>query len=67
MFWCWYCKKTLPPQSRGRPRRYCANACKQRAYRRRRATLVQVMRNTGMGEYVPQRWADYRSPFPRAD
>jgi hypothetical protein len=32
---CGYCRKTFIPSSTGRAPRYCGNACRQAAYRRR--------------------------------
>ena len=53
-----------PPRRVGRRRRYCGPDCRQRAYRRRRAAKVAVMRSAGMGGYVGLLWADYRARFP---
>ena len=36
---CWWCRRVLPEQgSVGRPRQYCGQACRQRAYEQRSAT-----------------------------
>ena len=61
---CRHCGRLVGQPGRGRRRRYCGPGCKQRAYRRRRALLVAVMRAAGMGGYVGLRWADYRARFP---
>lgn len=61
---CAHCGGQLPQCRRGRRRRYCSNGCRQRAYRRRRAGLVEVMRAAGMGSYARLRWSDYRKPYP---
>ena len=34
---CANCRKRLPRQKTGRPRRYCSRSCRQRAYEKRRA------------------------------
>lgn len=61
---CPSCHRPLSQPARGRRRRYCGQSCRQRAYRQRRAVTVAVMRQCGMGEYVPMKWADYRKPHP---
>lgn len=57
---CLYCHSPLSQRPRGRPRHFCGAACRQKAYRRRRAVTVAVMRRCGMGAYVPMKWADFR-------
>lgn len=43
---CGQCIEQLPKQETGRPRRYCSSACKQKAYRRRRAAEVSYTAST---------------------
>jgi len=47
------CPHPKPTSARGRARRFCSNACRQRAYRRRRAHKVFVLRRSGRGHLGP--------------
>lgn len=60
---CACCHGVIVQPARGRRRRYCGPACRQKAYRRRRAVKAAVMRNAGLSDYVALRWADYRKPL----
>lgn len=61
---CNICRRELQENDTGRPRKYCSDACKMKAYRIRRRALVQLLREHGQEWYVTRRWVDYRSPFP---
>lgn len=60
---CACCYAVLVQPLRGRRRRYCGPACRQKAYRRRRAYVAALLRAAGLADYVAFKWADYRKPL----